>query len=228
MQLHINTYGAYVHVKDDMFEIRIKKEKEVEKYHYSSKKVTSIIISLGAALSSDAVKLAITNNIDIIFIEYDGMPLGRIWHSKLGSTTKIRKAQLEASFNETGVKYIKEWISAKVQNQIDFIKDLKKHRSNIDEYLDDKIDRLENLNISICNLSGSSVSKIAEQIRGLEGTAGRLDFETISHVLPKDNQFQGRSSRPAKDPFNAFLNYTYGMLYYKIEKSLIIAMKTGL
>ncbi len=65
MQLYINTYGTYVHVKDEMFEIRIKKDKEVEKHHYSAKKVKSIIISLGAALSSDAVKLAITNNIDI-------------------------------------------------------------------------------------------------------------------------------------------------------------------
>jgi CRISP-associated protein Cas1 len=223
MQLNINTYGTYLHVKDDMFEVRIKKDHDVEKHHYSSKKVTSLILALGTAISSDAVKLAIINNIDIIFVEYDGMPLGRVWHCKLGSTTKIRKAQLEASMNDLGVKYIKEWISIKVQNQIDFIKDLKKHRTNLNEYLDNKIEKIENLNISICNLTGNMINDMAEQIRGLEGTAGRLYFETMSYVLPKDNQFQGRSNRPAKDPFNAFLNYSYGILYSKIEKSLIIA-----
>jgi CRISP-associated protein Cas1 len=41
--------------------------------------------------------------------------------------------------------------------------------------------------------------------------------------MPVDNKFTGRSSRPAKDPFNAMLNYGYGMLYSKVEKSLIIA-----
>lgn len=49
MQLYINTYGTYVHVKDEMFEIRIKKDKEVEKHHYSAKKVKSIIIFFGSS-----------------------------------------------------------------------------------------------------------------------------------------------------------------------------------
>jgi CRISPR-associated endonuclease Cas1 len=35
--------------------------------------------------------------------------------------------------------------------------------------------------------------------------------------------FKGRSSRPAEDPFNAFLNYAYGVLYSRVEKALIIA-----
>lgn len=223
MQLYINTYGAYVHIKDEMFEIRIKKDKEIEKHHYSAKKVTSIIISLGAALSSDAVKLAVDNNIDIVFADWNGFPYGRVWHSKLGSTTKIRKAQLEASLNETGLKWIKEWVSEKIRNQADFIKNLKKHRQTKTDYLSDKIEKLQNLEISITKLKGNCVADVADTIRGIEGTAGRLYFETLSYVLPEEYQFNGRSSRPAKDPFNTFLNYSYGVLYGKIEKALMIA-----
>ncbi len=223
MQLYINTYGTYVHVKDEMFEIRLKKEGKLEKHHYSAKKVQSIFISLGAALSSDAVKLAITNNIDIVFLENNGYPIGRIWHSKLGSTTKIRKAQLEASMNNVGLKWIVEWVGKKAENQLCFIKDLKKHRKTKEEYLDDKILKLEKIHNSITELKGNNVSDIAETIRGKEGTAGRLYFETLSFVLPGEYQFNGRSSRPAKDPFNAFLNYSFGILYSKIEKVLIIA-----
>jgi len=41
--------------------------------------------------------------------------------------------------------------------------------------------------------------------------------------LPERYQFAGRSFRPAKDPFNAFLNYAYGILYSRVEKTLTIA-----
>lgn len=226
MQLFIDTYGTYVHVKDEMFEIRIPDEenkKEYRKHHFAAKKVTSILMPKAAALSTDAIFLALKYNVDIVFVDFDGHPIGRVWHSKLGSTTRIRKAQLEASMNLEGVKWIKQWVGEKMMNQIEFIKDLKKHRTAISNYLDEKIEKIQNLHISVSLLEAERMSQISETIRGLEGTAGRLYFETISYVLPKENQFNGRSSRPAKDPFNAFLNYSYGMLYGKIEKVLIIA-----
>lgn len=223
MQLYINTYGTYVHVKDELFEIRIKKDGKVEKYHYSSKKVSGIIISIGAAISSDAVKLAVENNIDILFVGSNGFPFARMWHCKLGSTTKIRKEQLKVSTNTIGMKWIKEWVSQKINNQTEFIKNLKKHRKLKADYLDDKIEKLQNLEISIIKLKGNSLDDISDTIRGIEGTAARLYFETLNSVLPDEYKFNGRSSRPAKDPFNTFLNYAYGILYGKIEKSLMIA-----
>lgn len=225
MQLYVNTYGAYVHLKDEMFEIRIrdKETNEVKKHHFAASKVTGIILTTGASLSTDAIKLAIMNNVDIVITEKDGHPLGRVWHSKLGSTTKIRKCQLEASMNDIGVHWIKTWILTKVENQRDFIQDLKKHRALQADYLNDKIARLEALAISIYSLEAERVSDIADSLRGLEGTAGRLYFQTLSHVLIKEHQFNGRSSRPAQDPFNAFLNYANGILYSKVEKALIIA-----
>ncbi|WP_181305984.1 CRISPR-associated endonuclease Cas1 [Rufibacter sp. XAAS-G3-1] len=225
MQLHINTYGTYVHIKDELFEVRIREKEtnDIKKHHFAASKVTSIIMTTGAALSTDAIRLAILNNVDIVFTEKDGHPLGRVWHSKLGSTTKIRKCQLEASLNKTGVDWTKAWLLTKLENQRDFIQDLKKHRTPQADYLNDKTARLEALAISISSLQAERVADIADTLRGLEGTAGRLYFETLSYVLTKEHQFSGRSSRPAKDPFNAFLNYAFGILYSKIEKALIIA-----
>ncbi|TXK33287.1 CRISPR-associated endonuclease Cas1 [Pontibacter qinzhouensis] len=225
MQLYINTYGTYVHIKDEMFEVRIKEKEtnDVKKHHFAASKVTSIIMTTGAALSTDAIRLAIINNVDIVFTEKDGQPLGRVWHSKLGSTTKIRKRQLEASLNGIGVQWTKAWLLTKLENQRDFIQDLKKHRAPQVDYLNDKITRLEALAISISTLQADCVADIADTLRGLEGTAGRLYFGTLSYVLTREHQFSGRSSRPAKDAFNAFLNYAFGILYSKIEKALIIA-----
>ncbi len=224
MQLHINTYGTYIHVKDELFEIRRKNDKgEIEKKQYSANKVTHILLTTGTSLSTDAVKLAMKFNVDIVFAEQDGSPIGRVWHSKLGSTTKIRKSQLEASLNATGVKWTKEWLMAKLDNQLNFIKDLKKHRPQHADFLNDKISRIEALSVSINTLEAQKVTEIADTLRGLEGTAGRLYFETLNYVLPSEYQFKGRSMRPAQDAFNAFLNYAYGILYSKIEKTLIVA-----
>jgi len=224
MQIYLNTYGTYLHVKDDMFEIRVPvKDSEPIKQHVAVHKVSSIIMSTSAALSTDAVRLALTNNVDIIFTHSDGHPMGRIWHSKLGSTTKIRKRQLEASLGKDAVIYTKGWIGEKLNNQLDFVRDLRKHRPQLAELLNDKVNRLESLIKSVKGLSADKIEDIADTVRGLEGTAGRLYFETISYVLPEIYKFSGRSMRPAKDTFNAFLNYGFGVLYSRVEKCLIIA-----
>jgi CRISPR-associated protein Cas1 len=45
----------------------------------------------------------------------------------------------------------------------------------------------------------------------------------LAHLIPQEFRFEGRSRRPAKDEFNAMLNYAFGVLYGKIEKALIVA-----
>ena len=224
MHLHINTYGSYVHVREDMFEIRRKNEQgEVEKKQFAASRVKGIVMTTGSALSTDAIRLAMEHNVDLLFVEHDGRPVGRVWHSKLGSTTKIRKTQLEASMGPEGLRWVRQWVLTKMGNQADFIKDLKKHRPQHADYLNDRLRRLAALILSVELLEGTRVSQIADTLRGLEGTAGRLYFETLSYVLPADYRFAGRSSRPAADAFNAFLNYAYGMLYGRVEKVLIVA-----
>ncbi|MFK7934864.1 MAG: CRISPR-associated endonuclease Cas1 [Saprospiraceae bacterium] len=223
MQIHLNTYGTYLHVKDQMFEVKYKKEKETRKQHIAAHKVKSIWVGQGIALSSEAVKLALRNNIDIVFLEYDGKPIGRVWHSKLGSTTLIRKKQLEASLGTAALSYVKNWLTRKLQRQLDLLQSFKKHRPQHLAYLTDRMERIQQLQLAIQTAEAKHLDNVAEQLRGWEGTAGRLYFGSLSHVLTKPYQFSGRSSRPAQDNFNAFLNYAYGVLYSRVEKVLILA-----
>ena len=223
MQLIINTYGTYVHVKDDLFEISLTKEGEKQKHHFASQKVTSILMSKGSAISTDAVILAMKNNIDIIVFEWDGMPVGRFWHSKPGSTSRIRKQQLEASLDQKGVYWIKNWLTGKLNNQIELLKRLKNHRPSTADNIQEKIDAISGLKEKMNELKGEKIDSMDDTLRGLEGTAGRIYFQTLSSLLAERYQFSGRSFRPAKDPFNAFLNYAYGVLYSRVEKVLVIA-----
>lgn len=223
MQLFINTPGTYLHVREAMFEIRVKKEGQVIKRQFAAHKVTSILLSKGSALSTDAVALAIEHNVDILFLRYDGHPYGRVWHAKHGSTTLIRKRQLVASLDEEGLMAIKSWLTQKLDHQQTFLRDLKKHRSQLGDYLDEKIEKIAGLAHKIQQAEGKNCGEVGESLRGWEGTAGRMYFEALSQAVPDKYTFNGRSSRPAKDAFNACLNYAYGILYSQVEKSLIIA-----
>lgn len=223
MELHLNTRGAYLHVREQMFEVKYRKDGVEQKQQIAAFKVKSIWVGESIALSSDAVKLAVQHNIDIVFLEYDGFPLGRVWHCKLGSTTTIRKNQLMASCDGRSVYYTKEWLQRKLTNQSNLLTKLKKHREKHHAFLADKIAMIERNKAKIREVKAKHVKEVAEQLRGWEGTCGRIYFEAICHILPKKYQFKGRSQRPAADVFNAMLNYGYGMLYSKIEKALIIA-----
>lgn len=225
MQIFINTYGTYVHVKDDMFRIKIREDKSqpVKVNHIAAHKITSFIMSKGAALSTDAIALALKHNIDIVIVENDGHPMGRFWHSKLGSTTKIRKEQLKASLDIKAVTWIKLWLGNKLENQSDFLQDLKKHRSNLHEFLDIKAEAILDFHRKILESKAKEINEVAESFRGWEGSAGRHYFEALSTCMPEAFAFKGRSFRPAQDEFNAMLNYAYGILYSRIERSLMLA-----
>ena len=225
MQIFINTYGTYLHVKDEMFEIKIRedKTKPVKVNHIAAHKITSFVISKGAALSTDAVALALKHNIDIVIVENNGHPVGRFWHSKLGSTTKIRKQQLKASLDQVGLKWVKDWLAQKLENQSDFLQDLKKHRKKLHKDLDDAIECILNFRQKIQDKEAANIKEIAETLRGWEGSAGRYYFDALSKCMPKDFAFKGRSFRPAKDEFNAMLNYAYGILYSRTERALMLS-----
>jgi CRISPR-associated protein Cas1 len=56
-----------------------------------------------------------------------------------------------------------------------------------------------------------------------EGNSSKHYYSTLAYLIPQEFKFEGRSRRPAKDEFNAMLNYAFGVLYGKVEKALIVA-----
>lgn len=218
MQLVINTYGAYLRKKNDCFVVLIDdKEQEIP-----MKKVDSILITTSAYVSTDALKFAVENNIDVVFLDQFGDPYGRLWHSKLGSTTLIRRRQLELYNSEEGLNLAKEWIDRKLVNQINFLKRLKQTRPEKEAVFAAAIEKIESQRTKLGKLSGT-IEEVRQQILGIEGMSSKVYFEAISGVMPEKYRFEGRSRDPAKDEFNCLLNYGYGILYSRVEKACIIA-----
>lgn len=224
MQLVINTYGSYLQKNGDCF--KVKKDEQV--FEVSVKKVDSIMITTAAYITTDAIKLAMDNNIDIIFLDEFGDPFGRVWHSKLGSTTLIRRRQLEIADTTEGANLALEWVRKKFDNQIDLLTRLRESRSQKSAEITVYMDKLRNCRNSLDSLvpqgaSNIGIEDIRGSIMGIEGSGGRIYFEAISFIMPDRYKFDGRSRNPAKDEFNTLLNYTYGILYSKVEKACIIA-----
>ncbi|ACL70270.1 CRISPR-associated endonuclease Cas1 [Halothermothrix orenii] len=219
MQLVINTYGSYLHVKQKSFEIKTEEDKK----RVSAKKVSSILITTGAAISTDAVKLALENNIEIQFLDEFGCSLGKVWHPKLGSTTYIRRKQLELAESEEGTELVKEFMLDKIDNMINHLHDLAIKRSKSKEkYINKKIKEICELRNKLEKVTGY-IEDVRNTIMGYEGNISRKYFASLSFLLPDRYKFNGRSFRPAEDEFNCLLNYGYGVLYGKVEKALIIA-----
>lgn len=224
MQLVINTRGSYLRKKNECFLVKCTPERATEEkvFEVSAKKVNSIMITTSAYISTDAIKFAVDNNIDIIFLDQFGNPYGRVWHSKLGSTTLIRRRQLEIAETEKGLGLAKEWVSRKFDNQIEFLDKLKNSRSEKQEEIARHISMLVELKEKMDSLTGSLKDK-RSSLMGLEGSGGRIYFDCLNFVMPDRYKFNGRSRQPAKDAFNCMLNYGYGVLYSLVEKACIIA-----
>ena len=219
MQIVINSYGSYIRKRGECFEIGVDDKKQ----EISARKVQTILISTSALISSDAILLAHENNIDIIFIDQFGNPFSRVWHSRFGSTNYIRRKQLEYSDNEKGLKLVIEWIGKKMENQKELLEKLQKTRKDKSDKLDEYIETIGSSIEELYSINANSTDEVRNMIFAIEGMGGRIYFEALSYILPTKYKFKTRSRNPAKDEFNAFLNYGYGVLYSKVERACIIS-----
>ncbi len=220
MHLVLNSFGASVRKENGLFAVSTASVKQM----LHPRDVRSISVTKGARISSDAVLLAIENEIDVLFVDGLGMPKGRVWSVKYGSISDIRRQQLEFFYSNGAVEWVKEVVLEKMNHQIALLLSLKTGQADkIKRLLGNAINSIEDYKNKIRKANGEVVSDIAPSLRGWEGAASRRYFQSITLCLPEAYQFPKRSQHPAVDKFNSMLNYGYGMLYGKIEGALIKA-----
>lgn len=219
MDLIINTFGVSLSKDNDGFVIS--NHDGVQRVPVAG--IRSIQLSRGAQITSDAVLLAIENEIEIIFSDSSGSPLGRIWSPKYGSISTIRKGQLSFTFQHDAVEWIKEVVNKEIQNQQAMMLMMCPKESSSQSTVDKSINRLEDYRHKIMGLEGDIVRDISSTLRGWEGVSSKIYFDTLNLFLPERYRFQARTQHPAMDVANSMLNYGYGLLYGRIEGILIKA-----
>ena len=218
MQLILSTFGSSLSKKGQMFDIL----SAGEHHAVSPNKVSSILIFTGAHISSDAVELALQYNIDILVLNKYGDPVGRFWHARMGSTTRIRHAQLRLVNSPRGIRYGLYWICGKFENQLKFLEEMRERRTRLSAEITESMTTIRNALEKVKDLSGT-IDDVRQQLLGLEGSAGKAYWDIFAKFVPEHFAFNGRSRQPAKDEFNAMLNYGYGVLYGLVEKAVVVA-----
>ncbi|WP_314126489.1 CRISPR-associated endonuclease Cas1 [Segatella maculosa] len=218
MELILNTYGVSLNRDNEGFIISTTNGKQ----RIPAVGIDSIQISRGAQITSDAVMLAVEREIEVMFMDRTGKPIGRIWSPKYGSISTIRKGQLNFVYSHHAVDWIKDVLLKKIENQQALML-LFNSDGQTEATTEKNISRLEDYRSKIRALDGDIVNDIAPKLRGWEGQASRIYFNTINSFLPEQFRFVLRSQHPALDVANAFLNYGYGILYGRIEGALIKA-----
>ncbi|MEM5807610.1 MAG: CRISPR-associated endonuclease Cas1 [Candidatus Aenigmatarchaeota archaeon] len=212
MEIVVSEFGTFIKKNGNRFEFKSKNVTE----EFSADNLNQIIVTCNSVLSTAAIELAMKNDIDIVFVNKFGQPYARIYPCTLGGTTLTRKKQLEATGNIKGAILSKKFVEGKVKNQINFLKALNKSRN--DENIKNKIKELENFILKLDELNGNKIEEIREQLLGIEGYIASEYFSCLSNIVPIKSR-----DTTGKDPFNAMLNYGYGILYSEIERACILA-----
>ncbi|MBW6480342.1 MAG: CRISPR-associated endonuclease Cas1 [Bacteroidales bacterium] len=219
MNLVLNTFGTSLQKENDMFLVLHSDGKQL----ISPDKVKSISISKGARISSDAALLALEHEIDVLFVDNSGKPVGRLWSVKYGSISTIRRNQLNFISSPKALEWIRDIISEKMENQVALLLSVNTYKPELKETVNQAIRKIESYVTKVKAVKAESVRDAAPTFRGWEGASSRVYFETISCFMPEGYQFKQRTQHPAADIFNCLLNYGYGILYGKIEGTMIKA-----
>lgn len=185
-----------------------------------------IVFSGKGSVSSEAIRLLGNHGVDVVFLDYSGNVIARISPPEL-RTVSVRKEQYYAYKDERGLILSKEFVTAKMRNQIAVLGGLAKRRKDTSpdtaQNLQSARNQIEHLARCVEELSGPSIDSIRDTLQGFEGNSSRIYWDSISVIFPSSFGFGGRSGRYAADPVNCMLNYGYGILQGEVLRAIHFA-----
>ncbi|MBI5229436.1 CRISPR-associated endonuclease Cas1, partial [Candidatus Micrarchaeota archaeon] len=217
MILEISEHGSSLRRNHDCFIIQTPSAKT----EVPAEKVDAILVTANASISTQAVVLCLEKEIQLVLADWAGRPIGRFWASTPGRTTETRRQQYKNQDTVLAFDICKDLVRKKLAGQRKLLIALKNNRSEADPKLAKSIELIGGILKKVGGLSFTGLFK--ETLLGLEGTAAAAYFEAISASLPVKYAFKERSKNPATDPFNAVLNYSYGIAYSAVEKIIILS-----
>lgn len=219
MDIHINSHGVSLRIKDGL--LSIKKKDQIQQVPIG--KVKTISLTRGVSVSTDVMYQCLDLGIDLLIIERNGYPVGRIWNNRFGSISTIRKSQIDFSKGDRVLPWIIENMKEKFINQQELLMTFMSLSKPDNELIYKTCSELDTLIVRLDTSLELPIDDAKSRIRALEGQVAKKYFKCINAHLPFRYQFSKRSKRPALDITNSMLNYCYGILYGQIESALIKA-----
>ncbi|HWQ66894.1 MAG TPA: CRISPR-associated endonuclease Cas1 [Methanospirillum sp.] len=213
--LVINGYGASIRKKGNRFLI----EHDGQSYEYATTVIRQILVTGTASISSAALQLAAEEGVDLVIISRGGDPSCRILPCQGSGIATVRRRQIAAAETQVGYHLMAMILKAKIAHQGRLLSILGRRR-NIPELVTEG-ERIEALRDHIPTTG--LLSEKAEHLRGIEGESSHAYFSALATILNPALYHGHRTQHPALDPFNAALNYGYGILYNEVEKACLLS-----
>jgi CRISP-associated protein Cas1 len=225
MDLFVEQPGSFISKHQGRLRVVKGKERLAEIALISLERV--VIGSRGVAVSSDVIEACVEVGIPIHFLSSTGHAYASLYAAGLVGTVQTRRCQLQAELDERGVKLVKAFTNGKLHNQLNLLRYLvKNHRDNqpdLAQQVDAAINSIVDELFKIDKLSASTAAELRPTLLAYEGRAAQHYWQAVRSLLRVELNWPGRRTQGATDPFNAALNYGYGVLYSQIERSLILA-----
>lgn len=219
MQVIVQKRGAKLAVQNGMFAVKAGEQEQL----IPVSTVRSIVLGPSTSITYDAMELAIREDCDIVLQSRSGQPIGRVWSNRFGSIAGIRRKQLAFSRSPGASDWIRESLQERITTMQAILMVCSHLAGKSSADIETILQNLDKISNVMNGLPKEPQAEFFASIRGWEGQAAKSYFRGLSGCLPDLYKFQKRSQHPAKDAFNALLNYGYGMLYARIEWALIQA-----
>lgn len=219
MHVYINERPSRLTRDKGLFSVK----NDTEELRLSPYQVRSFCLTRACMVSSDAMLLAMKHQIPIILLDYSGRPAGQLWSHRYGSIATIRRQQVLFSQSEAAGTWWIDRLEQKALAQIRLLEPVAKQKGKRAKQLSTHLENMKLHRDQLQQFPKPSLKSNDDALRGIEGNLAQHYYKGLNLLLPKAYRFETRSRRPAKDLFNAALNYGYGMLYNLINTALLTA-----
>ena len=212
MQLILNTKDLEISRLRGLFFIEAPNG---DKRSISPRKVSSIAVTQSCKLHTGAMELAAAHEIPIYLLNAIGKVISRMGAPNFQSIATLRRRQVEFLVSLEASRWVTGLYLLKTEGQVNNLLQMQaKHPAAASiKAIARKADDLAKL----------PMAEAGVKIMAMEAAIARQYWQALAQWLPPECDFEKRSRRPAQDPFNAALNYLYGMLYTVVETALFAA-----
>lgn len=216
MQIVLDTYGLNLSVRNGCFLITSGKEKRM----VHPDRISSILVTMACRISSPAILLAAVSEISLVICTRAGKPEARLWSPRFLNTSALRRQQYGFTRSNLGNNWTKEVIALKLENQLANIRFLACLKQSLATETERAIIEIGH-SIAGLNALDTTDADCIKKIRYFEAYAAKAYWQLIGKKLPDPFGFAMRTKQNAKDVFNSYTNYLYGMLRNQVETAIL-------
>jgi len=165
------------------------------------------------SMSGYVLDFLIKNRVETVFLTPTGRFRARLAIDEHKHVTLRMHQYTKLGDKSVATRVAAQIVSGKIENMYRFL--LMRARQYESDELKIAAVKLKSLRAVVHNSSG------LEQIRGIEGAAGYVYFNSFPNLVKNtDFFFRGRNRRPPLDPVNAMLSFVYTMLTNEVLSAI--------